>query len=292
MATDARRAFLEELIDDAGLFPPASLWMEAAAGQHAAARGGPHAWMLGRFICPAERLPELTEWLGLLDRWRLSLLLDAARLDAALEAAAALVERGGGRVEVELVETKLGITDAASVGDLLEWVDGVGLGGALPFLEVEPGPGLDDALGAIAEHAAGAKLRCGGATEDLFPSPAGVAAFLDGCRRLGIRCKATAGLHHPFRHADPETGFVHHGFVNLVGAAILAREHDLSSGEVEAIVAEKDPRAFDLTAERFRWRDLEASPDAAEDARRSLFFAYGSCSFDEPVDDLLGLGIL
>ena len=290
MATDARRAFLEQLIDDAGLFPPASLSMEAAAGQHAAARAGPHAWMLGRFICPAERLPELAERLEVLERWRLSVLLDAAVLDTGLEAAADFAERD--RVEVELVETKLPVTDAASVGDLLEWVDGVGLGGALPFLEVEAGPGLDDALGAVAEHAAGAKLRCGGATGELFPSPAGVAAFLDGCRRLGVRCKATAGLHHPFRHTDPETGLVHHGFVNLVGAAILARELHLPPGKVEAIVAEEDPGAFDLTTERFRWRDLDASPAAIEEARRSLFFAYGSCSFDEPVDDLLGLGIL
>ena len=290
MATDARRAFLEELIDDAGLFPPASLSMKVAAEQHAAARAGLHAWMLGRFICPAERLPELAERLEVLERWRLSVLLDAAVLDTGLEAAADFARRD--RVEVELVETKLPVTDAASVGDLLEWVDGVGLGGALPFLEVEAGPGLDDALGAIAEHAAGAKLRCGGATEELFPSPAGVAAFLDGCRRLGVRCKATAGLHHPFRHADPETGLVHHGFLNLVGAAILAGEHDLPLGAVEAIVAEEDPGAFDLTVERFRWRDLDASPAAIEDARRSLLFAYGSCSFEEPVDDLLGLGIL
>jgi len=292
MATDARRAFLEELIDDAGLFPPASLSMEAAIQQHTASRAGSHAWMLGRFICPAERLPELAGRLESLDRWRVSLLLDAAALDAGLEAGAAFLERERGRVEVELVETKLPSTDAASVGDLLEWVDGVGLGGALPFLEVEPGPGLDDALGAIAEYAAGAKLRCGGATAELFPSPAGVAAFLDGCRRLGLRCKATAGLHHPFRHVDPETGLVHHGFVNLVGAAVLAREHDLSPDEIEAIVAEEDPRAFELSADRFRWRELDAGASAVEEARRSLFFAYGSCSFGEPVDDLLGLGIL
>lgn len=291
MATDARRAFLEELIDHAALFPPASLSMEAAAEQHAAARGGPHTWMLGRFICPADRLPELAERLEALERWRLSVLLDADRLDRALDAAAAFVERGGGRVAIELVETKLPVTDHDSVGDLVEWVEGAAPG-ALPFLEVRPGPGLEDALGAIAEQAAGAKLRCGGASEDLFPTPAGVAAFLDGCRRLGLRCKATAGLHHPLRHADPETGFVHHGFVNLVGAAILAREHDLSAEEVEAIVAEEDLRAFDLTGERFLWRDLEAGPGAVEEARRSFFFAYGSCSFDEPVDDLVALGIL
>lgn len=291
MSDDARRAFLEELIDDAGLFPPASLSMEAAVDQHAGARSGPRAWMLGRFICPAGRLPELAERLDALERWRLSLLLDAAALDVGLEAAASFLERERGRVELEIVEAKLPVIDHESVGDLAEWVEGLALG-AVAFLEVVPGPGLEGALAAIAEHAAGAKLRCGGKTEDLFPSPAGVAGFLDGCRRLGLRCKATAGLHHPFRHTDPETGFLHHGFVNLVGAAVLAREHDLSPERIEAIVADEDPRAFELTGERFRWRDLEASPGAVRDARGSLFFAYGSCSFEEPVEDLLELGIL
>ncbi|HEX6262174.1 MAG TPA: hypothetical protein VF097_04930 [Actinomycetota bacterium] len=291
MADDARRAFLHELIDDAGLFPPASLSMDAATAQHAGARGGPHAWIQGRFICPAGRLSELAGHLGLLDRWRVSVLLDAAALDVGLEATAALLDVERGRVQIELVETKLPVTDHESVGDLVEWVEGADLG-ALPFLEVDPEPGLDDDLEAIAGHAAGAKLRTGGPTEDHVPSPAAVAAFLDGCRRLGLRCKATAGLHHPFRHVDEETGFVQHGFVNVVGAAVLAREHDLGPDRLEEIVAEETPNAFQLSADRFRWRDLDAGPEAVRDARGSLLFSYGSCSFQEPVDDLLELGVL
>jgi hypothetical protein len=119
-----------------------------------------------------------------------------------------------------------------------------------------------------------------------------VAGFIDTCVRLGVPFKATAGLHHPFRHVDRATGFIRHGFVNLVGAAVLARAHGLDAAGIEPVVAEDDPAAFSLTPERFAWRDLEATPEEVAQTRRSLFVAYGSCSFSEPVDDLLALGVL
>ncbi|MBE0564871.1 MAG: hypothetical protein IH621_02865, partial [Krumholzibacteria bacterium] len=53
----AFRAFMEGLIDYAGLFPPAGLDMPAAVAGYAAHRTLPEAWMLGRFIAPAEALP-------------------------------------------------------------------------------------------------------------------------------------------------------------------------------------------------------------------------------------------
>ena len=59
--TDARRALLGALFDDAGLFPPASLAMPDAVAGHERARTGPHAWMLGRFVCPAVKLASLIE---------------------------------------------------------------------------------------------------------------------------------------------------------------------------------------------------------------------------------------
>jgi hypothetical protein len=40
-----------------------------------------------------------------------------------------------------------------------------------------------------------------------------------------------------------------------------------------------------------RWRDRTASAAEVERAR-GLFVAFGSCSFDEPVDDLRALGLL
>ena len=49
----ALRAFLTQLVDYAGLFPPAKLDMEPAVRNHLAYRTGPDRFVLGRFICPA-----------------------------------------------------------------------------------------------------------------------------------------------------------------------------------------------------------------------------------------------
>jgi hypothetical protein len=104
--------------------------------------------------------------------------------------------------------------------------------------------------------------------------------------RLGLPFKATAGLHHPFRLRDEVIGVLQHGFMNLLAATALAEVADAA-----AIVAETDPGAFELSAAGLRWRGHVADAGALARARE-LFTAYGSCSFDEPVADLVAHGIL
>jgi hypothetical protein len=254
----------ERLIDDAGLFPPARKPMERALADHRAARDGPHAWILGRFLCPASRLDELAA-AGTDGVEEVGAILDGPDWRAGLEA----VERFPGRVAI--VEARLpaggeaGALVAAAAGRevFLEvpWSDPAALTAA-----------LEDAAGA----GAGAKLRCGGVTADAFPPDEAVAQFVTECRRLGLRFKATAGLHHPFRTPDDEIGVLQHGFVNLLAATALPE------ADTVAIVAEGDPAAFDLTGDAIGWRG--AYGDAAE--ARAGFTAFGSCSFDEPVEDL------
>ena len=58
------RALLTGVIDYAGLFPPASLPLDQAVRNYARYRTEPESWMLARFVCPANRLPELAPQLG------------------------------------------------------------------------------------------------------------------------------------------------------------------------------------------------------------------------------------
>jgi hypothetical protein len=132
---------------------------------------------------------------------------------------------------------------------------------------------------ALHAHQLGAKIRCGPS----IPGDAEVAEFIRSCRRHGVAFKATAGLHHPFRTAD-EQGNLQHGFLNLLAATVL-------DGEAEAIVAEKDANAFSIGVDELRWHDARASREAVEEAR-GLFTAFGSCSFTEPVEDLIAHGVL
>jgi len=77
---DARRALLGRLIDHAALFPPASLPMPEALAEDRRARESEHAWMLGRFVCPASKLAELGD-----EERALTVVADAPASDPRIE---------------------------------------------------------------------------------------------------------------------------------------------------------------------------------------------------------------
>ena len=136
--------------------------------------------------------------------------------------------------------------------------------------DLEAAPGLVERL---ARSGGRLKVRCG----PQVPSIDALARTIRACRGSSLPFKATAGLHH----AVGQDG--QHGFVNLLAAAVF--------GDEEAALAEEDQEAFAIDGDAFRWRDRTASATEVERARE-LFVAFGSCSFDEPVDDLRRLGLL
>jgi hypothetical protein len=149
-------------------------------------------------------------------------------------------------------------------------------------LEVPPGRAvrpfggevyLEGAIPPLPSPDARVKIRCG---PDV-PPVRELAQVVGACREQGVPFKATAGLHHAVRQDG------RHGFLNLLAAAIF--------GDEEGALAEEDTEAFGLDADSFRWRDRTASTADVE-CGRALFVAFGSCSFDEPVDDLRELGFL
>jgi hypothetical protein len=253
--TGARHALLAGLIDHAALFPPASLPVDAAIEVDRAARATPEAWLLHRFLVPATKLVELP---ADFDR-PLGVIVDVGELPPLSR-------------QVEVIEARLERADV---------VQGVR---ARVFLEIPPGE--DAALDAVAERGAGAKVRCGGATPEMFPSPAALAHFICGCRDRGLAFKATAGLHHPVRDG------VAHGFLNLLGATLLAHADGADPDPVADVLALEDASAFSVTDEAFTVAGRAYGEEAVIAARERLFTGYGSCSFSEPVEDLRGLGIL
>ena len=268
---DARRALLGGLIDYAGLFPPAELPMGGAVAGYRAAASGDHAWLLDRFVCPAARLGELSERLGGGESWPVAVTVDLAEVDAVFAYADALT--------LDALEVRL---PGGSAPDAVRGL------GSHPiercFVEVPLDDSSDDILEAVAREGVGAKVRCGGAMA--APDPAKLAGFIAGCAVRDLPWKATAGLHHPFRDVDPATGESRHGFLNVLTAAGLAAG-GASEADVAAALADTDVRAFSLDESGLRWRDHVAGAQA-----RARFDGYGSCSFDEPVDDLVALGAL
>jgi hypothetical protein len=285
---DARYELLHDLIDDAGLFPPARKPMAQAIADHAAARRGPARWMLGRFLCPVSRLPELAGHAPLDGSWGYGAIfdgdgedwLDAVRGD--LGRLAAFAGRGAvGVVEVRLPAGAVGRQTIEAFARALH-EDGPAHR-MEAFLEVttrdagEIGATLEAIAATRSGAPLGAKVRCGGLSADAFPPAAALAAFVEAARRPGV--------HHPFRTLDAEVGALQHGFVNLLAATALP------AAPAAEVIEDPDPDAFAIDRDGLRWRAHLA--DAAAIARaRALFTAYGSCSFDEPVEDLTAAGVL
>jgi hypothetical protein len=307
------RAFMEGLIDYAGLFPPAELPLEQAARNYARYRQGPDSWMLGRFICPAARLAELADLMdelfasgplltvSVLGRGGKSAEDYSTNLAADRRDLRHFQDSYRGRAAVDVYETRFpaealapGSEDLAAVlarasADILP-----NAGNSKVFFELGFGPSwrsvAEALLGRLERHEdfrCGLKVRCGGAKPAAYPSADDVAAAVVLCRDHAMPFKATAGLHHPFRRR----GLVEHGFVNVFGAAILAGGLALPEETVRAIVADENPEHFAFDKAEFRWNaESLTAKDVAEE--RSAATSFGSCSFDEPRDDLRALGLL
>jgi hypothetical protein len=300
---DARRALLGSLIDHAALFPPASMNTEEAVAEDREARGGAYGWMLARFVCPASRLAELREGFG---GWAatppLSVVLDGVgqtdeaswseALEADMNRIATAASDGAplAAVELRLPSPRPGSAALIAAQSVLRPLK------AEVYLELLPGErwrnDVPAAIGAASAVGARVKLRCGGETAAAVPPVELVALALASCRDTGVVMKATAGLHHPLRHTDPESGITMHGFLNLLAAAALGAAHNMRPSGMERVLAEEDPEAFEVSAGELRAGGERATAAEIDAARRHLFASYGSCSWREPVEDLRELGVL
>jgi hypothetical protein len=268
------RALLTELIDYAGLFPPAGLEMAAAVRSYASSLTGEHSWMLGRFILPVARMDEFERAAApyLTDRkWKLGVLgMPQGPLS-------------GRGFAIDAIELKAERPEAIQPGPAHTYFEVAG--------ETET------TIEAIARAGARAKIRTGGLTADAFPEPARVARFQWLCHRAGVAFKATAGLHHavrgdyPFTYDPGSARGTMHGFLNVFLAAVListgASEH-----EATALLEERSPAAFHFGDEFIGWRSHRLSGEQIRQARERFAIGFGSCSFAEPVGEPGMLGLL
>jgi hypothetical protein len=313
MVANSLRTLLSELVDYAGLFPPAKLGMDAAAEAYNRARMGEHEWMLGRFVCPAARLGELSKAAGPMmpgtlgtsgyremdgagEPWRVSALIEpdsAGNIEAGLDAIDAFNERhagdAGGMAEVDMVEIRVG--DATQIDVILDQMPE----GLFPFLEFPITTDCRGVIAALSGSMCGAKIRTGGVVGNAFPTPAEVSAFLRACHQADVPFKATAGLHHPLRgshrltYEKDSASCVMHGFLNVFVAAALVRTHNVGDDVVQQILTESHPEAFKASEQVLGWKNHLCEVGALANVRERFAMSFGSCSFDEPVEDLAKL---
>ena len=253
--------------------------MPQAVAAHLDARGGEFAGVLGPMLCQASRLAELITELAKAkpaEPVALSLVCDTGL--GGVPKALSIIEGRQELLALRMVE----MPAPSDVDDIwLERVSEFVPEDIVRVVEPRRGPnGWLDGIKRVAEHGCWPKLRCGGQTAESFPTVDVVSDFLAVASTLGVPFKVTAGVHTAVRHTDDDTGFTHHGFLNL----LVATARSLSGGNVREALSSTDGDA--LAAEA---RSL--SEDAAT-AVRDVFASYGSTSLTGPVADLEGLGLL
>jgi hypothetical protein len=286
------------LVDYAGLFPPAGLTMHDAAAEYAAQLRSPDAWMLGRFVVPAERLDELASTARPLlndsrdasEPWRVSALIGDDVATAGVKIREFNAAHRGAFV-VDVVECRP--MPAGSVARAV---------GALPgelrsFVELSSLDDPREMLEEINSAGAWAKVRTGGVSATAFPTARRLAAFLASAAEVRVPFKATAGLHHPvageysLTYAPDSPRAPMFGFLNLFAAAVFA-QCKIAEPVLAELLSEQDAASIQLDDEKLRWRELSASAEQIASVRATAAMSFGSCSFAEPVEGLRSMRLL
>jgi hypothetical protein len=321
--TNSFKAFMSELIDYAGLFPPARLPLRLAVEEYLRHRQEPEAWILNRFICPVQKLHELIpykeKFQAKLVIVPLTVLFNNAenQIDylSQLENDLNLLQEFQDEMHLtaaaEVFELRISMTlfdnfnenkihrFLTKISDLMKTH---GYEKIMLFLELQrAGVNKKDLsrffqavsqLRASVKPNTGVKVRCGGEDAGAFPEPEELAGYLNFSVTMKVPFKATAGLHHPVRHFNSSVKTKMHGFLNVFGAALLAFRHYLNSATILEILEDEEATHFSFTPEAFIWKNLEITAIDIRNLRNSRVFGFGSCSFDEPRDDLKNLGLL
>ena len=285
MPAAALRALLTHAIDYAGLFPPAGLALAPALENYARYRQAEERWMLGAFILPLAKFAAARALLAEFDAGHSFQISALGPKDAGADDLADTLEKAGATIEgfsaAQVTQFEMPLPAGATPRSL----------GNLRVFWESPPADAPTAIQALAGSGAGCKLRTGGVTADAFPTDAQIAAALVAAARQQVPIKFTAGLHHPVKKFHESVGTKMPGFLNVLGAGVLAAEHRWDEPQTAEMLADEEAGSFAFDDARFRWRDWEITT-AQIALRRQLVTSLGSCSFDEPRDDLRALGLL
>lgn len=262
------------------------------------------SWMLNTFVLPIEQFEAAKQLLSHFDPshvLRVAALgpktADAdAFLDALDQADAAI--RAFAKYDVDLVSiSHLEMFLPADV-DLAALDEARSIIGDLTVFWEAPPERAPQTIALLAEHNSNAesatfgyKLRTGGVAADAFPTSAQLAAALITPATHQLPIKFTAGLHHPIRQFRDEAKTKMHGFLNVLGAAVLTAEHQWDAHQTALMLDDENADSFSFTDDFFAWREWEISVERLR-YRRRFVTSFGSCSFDEPREDLRALKLL
>jgi hypothetical protein len=272
------------LVDDAAIFPPGDAPLADAATAHVARRSGPYADLVGTFVVRDSDIPALKS-----TPIALSVVLTGG---AGQVAGPADLCR---KLHIALEGLEIALRDpddlAGNARRVVVAVDAARADGVLDdhvpiYVELPPphdGGGSTAswlaAADVVAENELRLKFRTGGLDAHAFPAARALARWIDAALDRETPFKCTAGLHRAVRHTGDD-GFEHHGFLNVLVATRLLFDGAPLDDAVELL------ELRDGTALADRSRDLDLA------GARRWFTSFGSCDVEEPLADLLALGLV
>ncbi len=304
MPAASLQALLAESIDYAGMFPPCNLALEPALRNQAQYIRSDDAWMLNTFVLPIVQFDSAKQLLPQFDpRHPLHVSALGPKSENATAFRDALAE-----IEAAIRSLATHNVDLVSVNQLEMWLpQGADLSvleearsiiGDVPAFWEAPAERAQETItwltelnSGMDEPTFGFKLRTGGVTPDAFPTSAQIAQALVVPATHQVPIKFTAGLHHPLRQYREEVQTRMHGFLNVLGAAILAAEHKWNEKQTATMLGDENLKSFSFDDEFFAWREWKIDLKRLNN-RRKFVTSFGSCSFDEPRQDLRALGLL
>ena len=303
MLPESLRILLARSIDYAGMFPPCSLALEPALQNQAKYVRSPDAWMLNTFVLPIEQFDTAKQFLSEFD---LSHPLRVAALGPktanaepfldAVEDADAAIGRLSSNVDlVAISHLEMFLPHDVDSAVLQEAKSIIG---DLPVFWEAPPERAEQIIALLAELNSdsdlatfGYKLRTGGVTANAFPTSAQIAGALVTPSTHQLPIKFTAGLHHPIRQFRDEVKTKMHGFLNVLGAAVLAAEHQWDAHQAAIVLEDEHSDSFSFTDDFLAWREWKIDVERLR-YRRKFVTSFGSCSFDEPREDLRALNLV
>ncbi len=293
------------MLDYAGLFPPAKLPLGQTVSNYLEYMESEDNWMIGKLVIPIGKLDELEPYHLRFDEFdnpiELSILLrggnDEKSFYENLEEDLILLEQkiSDANFSFPIAEVKIphSFYETKNANEFVGEVKNIFKDQNVIsnlFLENHFVQDWQAALENLVQelskiHGIGMKIRTGGTEAQQIPSIEDVATFIRKCKDSDILFKATAGLHHPFRNYSEELGTYMHGFLNVIFASIAHVDN------IEAILKEESIEAFVFEEERIGWNDAFIDLQQIEKGRKETFHSFGSCSFMEPKEDLVNLGL-
>jgi hypothetical protein len=290
------RVLLSGIIDYAGLFPPSQISMPEAVLNYATYRSSNYGWMLGSFVVPAARLDEFLESgreliSGRDGPWRLSVLA-GEDINDTIKRVERFNKANSERVICDTLEVK------ANTVSKIENTVKILPEGVTAYFEIAMNGQFAELVSTLALKGQRAKIRTGGVRREEFPISREIIRFVRTCMAANVPFKATAGLHHPMRCFKPLTYSENapegtmHGFLNVLMMTGFARE-SFRVSLLEEIMEEEFEEVFTFEENGVRWRgDHFLSVAQLANLRSKGMNSFGSCSFDEPIADLRGFGLL